>query len=178
MTLTLVTGRPNAGKTGHLYGPAIEAAAGGLSPVILLPSMPDARRAAEEFAHRGVTGVRTTVLDRWIAELWSLYGDGRRIVEPGVREVLLRRACDETSLRTLVHSAGTPGFVRLLAAVAERVVDLEQARPRSSQDREVLEVLGRYDRVLVDEELVELAVASTLLGASPPPVSGPVVVNR
>jgi len=178
MTLTLVTGRPNAGKTGHLYGPVIKAAAAGLSPVILLPSMPDARRAAEEFAHRGVTGVRTTVLDRWIAELWSLYGDGRRIVEPGVREVLLRRARDETPLRSLVHSAGTPGFVRLLAAVAERLPDLEQARPRSSEDREVLDVLRRYDRVLAEEGLVELAVASTLLGTSLPPLSGPVVVNR
>jgi hypothetical protein len=178
MTLTLVTGRPNAGKTGHLYGPAIEAAVAGLSPVILLPSMPDARRAAEEFAGRGATGVRTTVLDRWIAELWSLHGDGRRIVEPGVREILLRRACEKATLRALVHSAGTPGFVRLLASVAERVPELGQARPRSTEDREFLDVLERYDRVLAVEGLVELAVASRLLGTSPPPVGGPVAVNR
>ena len=134
MTLTLITGRPNAGKT--------------------------------------------AVLDGWIAELWSLHGDGRRLVQPAAREILMRRACGDVSLRLLSRSASTPGFARTLSSVAERALDITQARPRTAEGVEVLSVLSRYTRILDDEGLIEPCVASRLLGADPPALDGPIVVNR
>jgi hypothetical protein len=125
MTLTLVTGRPNAGKSGLLYGPILEAAADA-SPIVLLPTRPDARRAADEFIVRGVAGIRSMVLDEWIAELWSLHGDGRRLIQSGVREALMLRACTETPLAAIASSAGRAGFVRALCSVAQRLsADME-----------------------------------------------------
>ncbi len=178
MSLTLFTGRPNAGKTGRLYRPIIDAAARAGSPVVLLPSTPDARRAAREFSSRGISGVRTAVLDRWIAELWSLHGDGRRIVDSVAREALLMRACADRQLRALARSAGSPGFVRLLSALAERVPAVEEASARSPQEREIVAVLGRYEEILVRDGLIELSTASVLLGSASPRPEGPVAINR
>lgn len=178
MSLTLFTGRPNAGKTGRLYRPIIDAAARAGSPVVLLPSTPDARRTAREFSGRGISGVRTAVLDRWIAELWALHGDGRRIVDPVAREALLMRACADQRLRALARSAESPGFVRLLSSLAERVHAVDEASARSPEEREIVAVLLRYGKLLARDGLVELATASLLLGSAPPRPEGPVAINR
>ncbi|MDF1542035.1 MAG: PD-(D/E)XK nuclease family protein [Anaerosomatales bacterium] len=178
MTLTLVTGRPNAGKSGLLYGPVLEAARTGTSTVVLLPTRPDARRAADEFAIRQITGVRTIVLDEWIAELWSLYGDGRRLIDRGLREALMVRACAETPLATIASSAKRPGFVRALASVAERLAGHADPRPLGAEDREMVAILRRYGDLARAEGFVEPGWAATLLGADPPPQEGPVAVNR
>jgi hypothetical protein len=177
MTLTLVTGRPNVGKSGLLYGPILEAAADG-SPIVLLPSRPDARRAADEFSVRGVAGIRTVVLDEWIAELWSLHGDGRRLIESGVREALMLRACSETPLAAIASSAGRAGFVRALSSVAQRLTGTWSPEPRTAEDHEVLAVLERYACLGQEEGLLELGHAATILGGDPPRVEGPVAVNR
>lgn len=178
MTLTLVTGRPNAGKSGLLYGPVLAAARTGTTAVILLPTRPDTRRAADEFASRQISGVRTIVLDEWIAELWSLYGDGRRLIDRGVREALVLRACAETPLAAIASSAKRPGFVRALASVAERLAGTGDPRPLSAEDREMVAVLQRYGELARAEGLVELGRAAALLGADPLPQEGPVAVNR
>jgi hypothetical protein len=177
MTLTLVTGRPNAGKSGLLYRPVLEAAADA-SPIVLLPTRPDARRAADEFSARGVAGIRSMVLDEWIAELWSLHGDGRRLIESGVREALMLRACSETPLAAIASAAGRTGFVRALSSVAQRLPGTWSPEPRTAEDREVLAVLERYACLGREEGLLELGNAATILGGDPPRVEGPVVVNR
>lgn len=178
MALTLVTGRPNAGKSGHLYGPVIESVSAGHSPVVALPSTPDARRAADEFAARGITGVRTVVLDKWIAELWSLHGDGRQLVEGAMREVLVRRACSATDLAALVETAGLPGFTHLIAAICQHAPDLNEISAHSPEDRDVLAVLASYERLLAAEGLVEPAAAALALGKAPLICGGAVAVNR
>lgn len=178
MALTLVTGLPNTGKSGRLYGPVIEAARTGRSPVVALPSAPDARRATEEFAARGVTGIRTVVLDRWIAELWALYGDGRRLVQPALREVLARRACIEAGLEVLGDATHQPGLVQLVAALAETAPNLTAVEANSAEDHDILRVLARFNHLLEDEGLIEPAAAAMTLGASPPDIGGPVAVNR
>ncbi len=178
MALTLVTGRPNAGKSGILYQPILAAAAARSAPHVLFPTRPDARRAAEEFAARGATGIRTVVLDEWIAELWALYGDGRRLIDHGVREALIRRACAATPLSVLAASADTPGFARALASVAERIAGAWSPRPQSAEDREMIAVLDHYERIADAEGLVEPASAAVLLGSEPPLLDGPVAVNR
>jgi hypothetical protein len=177
MTLTLVTGRPNVGKSGLLYRPVLEAAADA-SPIVLLPTRPDARRAADEFSARGVAGIRSMVLDEWIAELWSLHGDGRRLIESGVREALMLRACSETPLAAIAPAAGRAGFVRALSSVAQRLPGTWSPEPRTAEDHEVLAVLERYVCLGREEGLLELGNAATILGANPPRVEGPVVVNR
>jgi hypothetical protein len=177
MTLTLVTGRPNSGKSGLLYGPITEAAAKA-SPIVLLPTRPDARRASEEFSVRGITGVRAMVLDEWIAELWSLHGDGRRLIDGGVRQALMLRACAGTPMAAIASSAGRPGFARALSSVAQRLPGEWSPEPRTAEDREVVAVLECYSRMAQEEGLVEPGLAATLLGADPPHIEGPVAVNR
>ncbi|HET6499113.1 MAG TPA: PD-(D/E)XK nuclease family protein, partial [Coriobacteriia bacterium] len=177
MALTLVTGRPNAGKTGRLHG-FLESAAANGEAVLALPSMPDAQRAADEFAIRGVAGVRTCVLDRWIADLWALYGDGTRIVTPPVRAVLVREACSRERFRALASSATTPGFANMVAEIAERVPDPGQARPRTAEEHELVAALSRYGRLLQREGLVESSRVALSLGEAPPPVTGPIALNR
>ncbi|MFU8890622.1 MAG: PD-(D/E)XK nuclease family protein [Anaerosomatales bacterium] len=178
MTLTLVTGRPNAGKSGLLYGPVLDAARTGTNAVVLVPTRPDARRAADEFAIRQISGVRTIVLDEWISELWSLYGDGRRLIDRGLREALMVRACAETPLSTIASSAKRPGFVRALASVAERLAGPTDPRPLSAEDTELVAVLRRYDDLARAQGLIEPGRAATLLGTDPPLHEGPIAVNR
>ncbi|MDY0087731.1 MAG: PD-(D/E)XK nuclease family protein [Coriobacteriia bacterium] len=178
MALTLVTGLPNAGKSGRLYSPIIESAKAGESPVVALPSAPDARRVADEFTARGVGGVRTVVLDRWIGELWALYGDGRRLVQTATREVLARRACAVTALTALEEAAQLPGLVTLVAALAETAPNLTAVKAGSPEDRDVLAALERYTHLLDLEGLVEPASAAASLGTNPPELGGPVAINR
>lgn len=178
MPLVLVTGRPNTGKTGRLYESLSVAAAADSDPVLALPSTPDARRASDEFALRGITGVRTCVLDQWVADLWALHGDGSRIVADAVRAVLVREACAGERFRSLARSAATPGFMRMIAKVAARVPDPQRTQPRSSEEHELMAVLYRYVRLLRREGLIELSRASLSLAEAPPPIKGPVALNR
>lgn len=176
MSLTLVTGRANTGKTGILHG-ALRRAVIARSPIaLLLPTMPDVRRAEDELAGAGLVGARIAVLDSWLDELWGLHGDGRRIISPGARRVLLARAVGETPLRELRRSAEAPGFLALLADVVRRLTRVPSGR-RQGTAGEVAAVLERYHELASAEGLVERAVASRLL-ADDPPVVGSILVNR
>lgn len=178
MPLTLVTGRPNAGKSGFLYERILAAADAGSDSVLVLPSVPDAHRAAHEFALREVAGVRTAVLDQWIAGLWALHGDGTRIVTSAVRTVLVREACAGEPFRALASSAATPGFVDMVAQVAENLADPMRVQPRSPEERELAAALERYFALLEREGLVELSRAALLLSESALPLTGTVALNR
>jgi RecB family exonuclease len=173
--LRLVTGSANAGKTGFVFRALIDAAPTS-APVLVVPTTADARSATEELASRGRHGVRVAVLDAWIAELWGLYGDGRRVVPEGARRALVRRAILDAELGQLEASGRTRGFSEVMAAVVRGTVD--PVRPIGDTAEEVARSLVAYEALLEREGLIEHACAATLLGESPPPVVGPVGVNR
>ncbi len=176
MGLTLITGRANAGKTGVLHDVLITAASTS-KPVMLLPQRPDAHRVSREFARRGVGGIAVTVFDDWLEQLWRLYGDGRGIVTPVLRELLLRDAVAATDLSELGESGSTHGFARILADLARRV-----AKPHAAAgDRlavELEQVLSVYHGLLDAVGAIEAASAAALLAQAPPTPAGPLGANR
>ena len=91
MTLRLITGAANAGKTGLAYTALKEQLAAGLRPVLLLPSGPDTERALTELSASSPTGLRCMTFDRYIGDAWDQFGDGRAIISPDQRSSYARR---------------------------------------------------------------------------------------
>ena len=79
MTLRLLTGAPNAGKTGRLYEAIRDLTARGGRAILLLPSAPDVVRARAELAVGATIGVQVEQFDRFGDAEWAHHGDGRRI---------------------------------------------------------------------------------------------------
>ena len=178
MGLTVVTGRGNAGKTGRLYRSVREEAEKGSSPVVLLPSSPDVQRARREFAAEGVRGVRVAVLDRWIVEIWGLWGDGRALVVTGQREALMAEAIVEHELHALADSARHSGFVDSLASLARRIADPAMLETGTPHDSEIRSILVAYRDLCLERGLAEQVEAVGHLATSPPEELPPLYVNR
>ncbi len=176
MTLTLVTGRANTGKTGVLHRALREALAEGRPATLLLPTVPDVRRTEAELGRDGLVGARVAVFDDWVDGLWLLHGDGRRPVTPGARTVLLRRALETTELDLLRATAGTPGLVRLLADVSERLTCLPEGG--RGVEWEIARVLRCYHGLAEREGMIERSLAARRLAEDPPDTGGPVLANR
>ena len=174
MTLALVTGRANAGKSGVLYGRVEESAAAGESPVVVLPSFADVRRAEREFAARGVLGVRITTLDRWIDELWALHGDGRRVVTSASRAALVSDVIARANLGEYADSARHRGFAELMSDLVQRLT-----RPvEHSVAGDIALIARSYEEALSHAGLIEPARAALALAGDPPAIGGPICVNR
>ncbi len=183
MGLTLVTGRANTGKTGVVYDVVREAAASGRRPSLLLPTYPDVVRATAELSHGRQLGIHVEQLDRWIEDQWSLWGDGRRLVHPAQRPLVMAGAITATRLSVLARSAATPGFVRLATYVAQRAAEeprscVDESRMTSAADSELASLLREYRRLLDDAGLVEPGEAALVLSGCPPDCEGPVVLHR
>lgn len=103
----------------------------------------------------------------WCELRWSLYGDGRKLVTPPARAVLmarlLARASQEGSVLPLDTGEGT---VQLLCQAAQRGLPWMPAAgdPRlSAGESRAVELLGRYARELEERGLVEPAGALAAL---------------
>lgn len=176
MSLTLVTGRANTGKTGVIHRELRSALAAGLPAVLLLPTMPDVRRTEAELGRVGAIGARVAVFDEWVGELWAMHGDGRGVAGEAVRLALLREALDSTRLEGLAASAASPGFLRLLGDILDRTSEVPQRRGGVSG--EVAAILRRYHELAEGKGLIERGRAARLLAERPPALRGPVLVNR
>lgn len=176
MALTVIAGPPNSGKTGILHTELRGSLPEG-QPVLVLPQAPDVRRAAREFADRGVSGMRIVDFDQWAQSLWSVHGDGRRFVSPAAREAIVAEALAEVQLVASRRSAETPGFRRTLACVFARL-DGRLGTPEDPVAAEISRVAVAYSRLLDRTGLIEPAEAARLLAESPPTLHGPVGVNR
>ena len=182
MSLTLVVGRPNSGKTGTLWEVVRHSVAEGLSPVVVLPSRPDADSVAREFARSGPKlGVTTRVLDDYIDGLWGAHGDGRRIAGHFERSLALARASRSCQLVELERSAQGSGFVGLLEPLAAAGVDgVVPPRAQSPLAREIADVLVAYRDVMLEAGMIERADAVRVLDALAEPAwfTGPIVAHR
>jgi ATP-dependent helicase/nuclease subunit B len=183
MGLTLVTGRANTGKTGVVHAAVRDAADAGRAAALLLPTAPDVARATEEFALSNPLGLRVEQIDRWIASMWSLHGDGRRHVEPPLRALLLAEATERSRLRTLDVSSRTRGFRSLMTYVTRMAAEqgpeaITQAVPRGAADAEALSVLRLYLSLVEKAGLIEPAHAALALAGTPPRTDGPIFAHR
>ncbi len=182
MPLSLVVGRPNAGKTGILYDAVRRSVAVGGAPVLLLPSRPDVQMVSREFAARGPSlGVTTTVFDDYIDDLWALHGDGRRIVGSTERALLLAGAVESFGLEVLAKSTRGAGLARLLEPLAANMFrDIVPPRGDRGAATEIAGVLAEYGRMLCAANRIERATAVRRLESllDPGCFPGPVVANR
>ena len=123
MPLHLITGRANAGKTGELNARLLASLARGESPVLVLPSVADTRRAVIEFSEKAPTGVAIVTLRRWADGLWRLHGDGRRIIGDASREAFVRRAIAEVEPEALSEVSASTGFSAIVIRTVMTVGD-------------------------------------------------------
>ncbi len=166
MTLRLITGAANAGKTGLAYAALKEQLAGGLRPVLLLPSGPDTERALAELSAGSPTGLRCMTFDRYVADAWDQFGDGRAIISSDQRELLCAAAAR--------RAQAAPGVANLVSRCVEQLSEQTGFgwRERDGQSRGHGVVLSRsiteYSRALIANELVERAEATHWLAKHHP----------
>ncbi|MDP2183379.1 MAG: PD-(D/E)XK nuclease family protein [Actinomycetota bacterium] len=179
MLLTLITGRANAGKTGEIHSRVVASLEAGESPVLLLPTRPDVRRATAELSSRAPVGLRITTLDAWAQELWRLHGDGRRIVGRAGREALVERAVMACA-DAVGPSTKAPGFARLIASLVASGGAADDTGPAVAVcgTPGVRKIVARYRDLVGELGLVEFVQTLALLSAKEIPGLGAVGVNR
>ena len=162
MSLMLITGRANAGKTEIVYDLLKASLSSGETPFLLVPSQPDAERAADDLAGTFALGVRVMTFDRYLAQSWAAHGDGRTVVTPGQRMMLLSDAARRIE-------GASRGIVRLADRCASTIVDQVGTSWRRAPGvakgpgAVLADVLRAYRDALQALDLVELAEASYLL---------------
>lgn len=180
MPLTLLTGRANTGKTGRLYEVVRASARAGEVPVVLLPSQPDVTRARNELLGRdGLVTVRVEQMDRYLAQLWSLHGDGRTIVSPTQRAALVARAIAATGIDKETDYGSKPGFAALIEQLAN-VSDRAPGKASVSGAEAIVDVLEAYRSALAAGGLIGLVEATHVLSSRVRRewFDGPLVANR
>ncbi|MHB9038519.1 MAG: PD-(D/E)XK nuclease family protein [Armatimonadota bacterium] len=180
MALTLITGEPGVGKTRYLYDVISRSAADSV-PVLLLPSAPDAARARAELVRdAGLPGVAIAQIDTFLATLWEIQGDGRRLVTALQRSALLRTAITSGSLREMTDSYNTSGFLALL----ERLASIQWGTPTPGGPRDlgraIAETIEDYHESLLSHGLIELSQATRMLAERVEAdwFDGPLLANR
>jgi len=176
--LTLVKGRANTGRTGALFAVVKEAAAQGLVPVLLLPTEPDVARARYELAHNHrVFAARVQRLDHYLESLWALWGDGRTLITPTQRAVIVRASLQSDA--ELAITDISPGVVRIVERLAQAQTGPPHLTPEGPGALFV-RALHRYHESLHEQSLVETAAAIEVLTSRIDSswFAGPVVVSR
>ncbi len=140
-------------------------AASGNAPVVLVESYDDALRLKRALAEAAQGfGVSVQTVASWIGDRWELFGDGRQMVKPAMRQA----AC-----RSLLG-----GKSRELGALMVRLVRnalpllVQEARSDGGSfdtdtvtkaERELLDTAARYDVLLEERARIEPATAAFLL---------------
>lgn len=181
MSLTLITGLANAGKTGAILRDARSEVAAGESPLLVVPSLADARRLEGEFAGNTPMGIRVSTLRGFRVELWQLHGDGRRLVSGFWRESMLRRIVEGGVGAEIAEAAAAPGFIRFLSSVVIQGDDRTSTAGLASTPRpstEIASLVSRYHAQAKLEGMVEEARLGQLLAGVRPHLQGRIGVMR
>lgn len=150
----------------------------GATPVVLVPT-PDAvaRVRCALTQVQLAFGVRVETPPSWVADQWELFGDGRRIVEPAERALLVDRALRDVQ-RTPNALAATPGTVDLVSDLARDALPYlvgahVPGAALGAGERAVVAALVRYGALLRSRGQCELSEAAHALAGAidePPPV--------
>lgn len=141
----------------------------GANVLVLCPSLSvslEVQRALERTGDLAM-GIDCATPATWCELRWSLYGDGRRLVTPAARAVLMERLLSQASREGAIEplDAGA-GTVQLLCQAAQRSLPWLPApseRTFSEGETRALELLGRYGSMLEGHGLVEPAEAAAKL---------------
>lgn len=178
MSLTLITGSANSGKSGYIHRPLIEAIEAGHPGALLLPSHADVMRARLEFSERVAVGATIDTLDGWAAQLWGLYGDGRRPADAMVRQLAIQSVVAGRAAGVLDRSAKYDGFARLLGDLVARVAGLSVPAARNPIDEQLVALATEYYARLAGWGYIEPAEMLVELSRTAAVWSGYVGVNR
>lgn len=165
MGLTLIIGRANAGKSGAVTRHLAKGVSERCPTVLLLPGHAEARRAREEIASSLPVGVTISTFEAWLEACWSGFGDGRRLISPGLREAFAERLSQEAE-GVLLPVAGTPGLSRLLTELAAKTAGFEKASAGTPSSRALSALLTKYEALTAEEGLVEAGEAFRLLAVT------------
>lgn len=178
MPLLLVIGRANAGKTGAAHDAVRRAAHEGRDPVLILPSEPDVARARRELIPQVPLGLRVSTFARHAADTWMSHGDGRTIVTPGARQLLLSKIGEQR------ERSATPGIEALASQTVELLADglgiawRSKVPPAGVTAEGLRRYVLEYQRLLDQYGLVELGEVYSLLSAGARFGGDPLVVHR
>ena len=162
MTLHVVTGRANTGKTGVAYARLRRAVSEGRRAVLVLPAIPDVERARQEFSHTSPLGMEITTFRGLVSSRWEEVGDGRAIVTPAQRAILLELL---SSLE-----GQNRGLARLASGCVDALTEGSGSAWRGvrgnvpPEGAALADLLDAYALELDRRGLVELAEATHLLG--------------
>lgn len=177
MSLRLVTGRANAGKSGTVYSALKDAVKSHRPAYLLLPTTQDVDRAREEWSKRAPLGLEVTTFTSFTVALWERYGDGRRVCTPAYRTL---------SLSSLARSLKMP---KAMAALAAKGIEIlcrhtgdswrsAQVSRVPDEGRRFAELVSSYAALLGSRGLVEEGETLHLLASSELPIDATIVIHR
>ncbi|MDO8963558.1 MAG: PD-(D/E)XK nuclease family protein [Coriobacteriia bacterium] len=174
--MRVITGRPGAGTSLAIDDEVRQALSAGMSACLLVPTLPDVRRAQSRLAGDLPVGLQVAQLDRFIETEWTLRGDGRRLVDRLERRILLSRAWDATSGGAALRSGLHDLLATLVRLAAAHGVEHARAVPTGPAGR-VVHVLERYFGDLAAAGLIEPGSAAHALSRTPCSPAGLVAVS-
>lgn len=176
MSLHLITGRANSGKSGRAFGLIREAVEHGHEPWLLLPTQQDVSRAQRELSSDTPLGVRVGTFASLIHEGWDRDGDGRSIVTGQQRSLLLGKLGK--------YHGMTPSTAALAGRCIRQLSEHTGARwrePLKTPDPvcgPLASVIGAYGRELDRLGLIEGTEAAWLLASQGHRPADVVVAHR
>ena len=176
MSLQLITGRANSGKTGVAYGLLREAVARRQQAVLVLPSTPDVGRARRELALDAPLGLKITNFEGYLADLWSQRGDGRALVEPSGRRIAIAGIAAELTGSGELSRLAERCVVQLTRDVGEAWRG--RRAPRGGPGSTLGQIIERYGEHLAAGELIESAEAAQVLASCGVEHPGPIIFHR
>ena len=100
--------------------------------VVLLSTQAEAvafrKKAAQDMGPRALFGVAVTTFPAWVADLWELHGDGRRIAVAVERDMVAQSMCEQAECgpgvdrvvsECLSRACGVAGFDKAVAAASQ-----------------------------------------------------------
>ena len=143
---------------------------------LIVPGAAERDRCRRALADAGVTtGVEVLTPAAWIESLAQLLGDGRRIVSPLERQLLVADVVAATDEAGLSPLRANPGTVRMLSRMARDLMPYATAEGARLPEGPSWEVVGGllslYGRACADRGLIEASEAAesvrSALAASP-----------
>lgn len=177
MPLQVVVGPAFAGADDSIRERSFARALVGGRVLLLLPSGRDVSRVTDELGAHVALGVQVRTFDNHLDALWGQLGDGRSIITPAQRLVLLEESTTVWHPRSPGLASGSRGVVRALKTVVQRAAEVQwtrvDARGGEGVGADLLECLEIYERLLVSAGLIERSAAHRLVcdrlaGVDPP----------
>lgn len=175
MTLTLTTGGSKTALVREAQNLLDEALTSGNDAIWILPDRRSARMESSLFSQSAPVGIETTTFVGLLESLWSLYGDGRQIVERETRDLVLQAALAESA-----QALGDLATSDALRAAMGRVLasgGVKEGSRAGGPYHAISQAFTYYRTLLRDSDLIEPIDAVSSLALPPGLGGGTVVVS-